>query len=130
MKIDIKIELVDERYRVTIGTHSFTAVEQELLAQFGEPLVEVGSVGGTTPITATVTRSDASEVTPSFTLPSEQRRLISDFPLIRVFDLNDDTDSDAKARVYADEIRDRIVAARDTLYSTSPEFISDSTLDL
>lgn len=46
-----------------------------------------------------------------FTLPTKQRRIKTDFPDKRVFDLADDSDSDLIAKLYADTIEARLTAA-------------------
>jgi len=43
MKIRSNIELQDDRYRVQIDTLGFTALEEEQMLAYGEPLVDIGS---------------------------------------------------------------------------------------
>lgn len=43
MKILSSIENIDGRYHVQVATGGFTAHEEELLLQFGEPTIDVGS---------------------------------------------------------------------------------------
>ena len=43
MKILSNIENIDGRYHVQVTTHGFTANEEELMLQFGEPQIDLGS---------------------------------------------------------------------------------------
>ena len=43
MKIFSNIENIEGRYHVQITTHGFTGNEEELLLQFGDPVIDVGS---------------------------------------------------------------------------------------
>ena len=43
MKILSNIENIEGRYHVQITSHGFTANEEDLLMQFGEPLIDVGA---------------------------------------------------------------------------------------
>jgi len=58
----------------------------------------------------------------SFDLPSATRRLRSDFPVKQVFDLEDDVDSDVKAKVWGDTIASRCAAAKMALISKASPF--------
>lgn len=62
-----------------------------------------------------------------FTFPSKQRRLITDFPDKRVFDLADDVNADLMAKVYSDTIEARIVAALATLRAKTNPFEGETT---
>jgi hypothetical protein len=193
MKIRTNIDNVAGRYEVQVETYGFTALEEEKMRDFGEPLVATGgsfsgsvsrsgqgntvvtisgdgedaeavpvivngvvtginvSDGGSGYTSATVIVSgDGSgavatatiddgviteivvsnggsgyNVVPivvSFDLPTATRRLRSDFPVKQVFDLEDDLDSDAKAKVWGDTIASRCAAAKATLVSRSSPF--------
>lgn len=125
MKISTHIDLVANRYRVTVEVHSPTAHEAETLAQYGEPLVETGGT-----VTGSATRPGEGATSVTLSLPAEQRRLLADFPLVRVFDLGDDADADVQARVYADTIASRVASARNALMSNSSHFIGETTTTL
>ena len=62
MKISTIIENVNNRYRVQIATGCFTALEQEKLAEFGDPIVDVGSV-----ISGSATRPGVTNTTVTIT---------------------------------------------------------------
>lgn len=127
MKVQTFINVVDNRYRVEIRIYDTTQNEDELMEQYGEPLIEVGSTDAEPNFVGTETVSEAGrgvggDVSVSFTMPAEQRRLKSDFPLVKYFDLADDVDSDVKAKVYADKILSRITTAKTTLLTNVSDF--------
>jgi len=57
-----------------------------------------------------------------FDFPTRQRRLITDFPDKRVFDLADDVTADLMAKLYADTIKSRIETALTTLRALQNPF--------
>jgi|AntRauTorckE6833_2_1112554.scaffolds.fasta_scaffold29931_2 hypothetical protein len=126
MKIQTFINIIDNRYRVEIRIYDTTQNENELMEQYGEPLIEVGGN-----ITGSATRAaDEVPTDVDFTLSDEQRRLKSDFPLIKYFDLDDDVDSDVKAKVYTDEIVSRITAAKSTLLTNVNDWEGETVTTL
>lgn len=58
---------------------------------------------------------EGAPVSVAFTLPSEQRRLVNDFPVRKVFDEADYFSADLRALLWANTVRDRMVAARDSI---------------
>lgn len=66
----------------------------------------------------------------SFTFPTKQRRLITDFPDKRVFDLADDVNADLQAKLYSDTIHDRILSELTTLRAKQNPFEGETTLTL
>jgi hypothetical protein len=64
----------------------------------------------------------------SFDLPTSTRRLRSDFPVKQVFDLEDDVDSDVKAKVWADAIASRCVSAKSSLMSKTSPFEGETVI--
>lgn len=121
MKLQTFIDVVDNRYRVEIRIYNTTSLEDELMDQYGEPLIEVGGS-----FSGTVNLPGGGTQAADFTLPAEQRRLKSDFPLVKYFDLDDDADSDVNARLYADTITTRITTAKNTLLTNDQNFVSES----
>lgn len=121
MKLQTFIDVVDNRYRVEIRIYNTTSLEDELMDQYGEPLIEVGGS-----FSGTVNLPGGGTQAADFTLPAEQRRLKSDFPLVKYFDLDDDADSDVDARLYADTIATRITTAKNTLLTNDQNFVSES----
>ena len=70
-------------------------------------------------------------VTPStveFTLPQAQRRLQLDFPVKRVFDIEDYSDADVMAEVWANTITARCTAARNRLLTQHLNFIGETII--
>lgn len=62
----------------------------------------------------------------SFSLPSAIRRIRTDFPVVRVFDLADTSDADVMAKVFADTIVNRLTTAKNTLISMGTPFEGES----
>lgn len=122
VKIDIDIENVEGRYNVLVSTLGFTASEEEKLAQFGEPLVEVGGE-----FTGSATRpGDDEPVEVEFELPQYLRRLRSDFPVRRVFDLADTENADIQAKVWATTMTDRLTSAKNELMAQVAPFVGQT----
>lgn len=125
MKINTNIDLVDNRYRVAIRVYDLTSREEDLVEDYGEPLIEVGGN-----IAGSATREGEQATNVDFDFPQEQRRLITDFPLVKYFDLDDDSDADVQAQVYADEIASRISSAKSTLVANDSNFIGETTVTI
>lgn len=121
MKIQTFIEVVDNRYRIEVRIYDTTQNENELIEQYGEPLIEVGGN-----ITGNASRAGEGATAVDFDLPTEQRRLISDFPLVKYFDLDDDADADVQAKVYVDHIVSLITTAKTTLLSNVSDFAGET----
>jgi hypothetical protein len=118
MKIRTNIDNIDGRYNVQIETFGFSAVEEEKMQDFGEPLIDVGS-----DFSGSATRpGDMSPISVSFSLPPQTRRLKTDFPAKQIFDLADDSQSDVKAKVWADTIAARLLTAKTTLVDQASPF--------
>jgi hypothetical protein len=58
----------------------------------------------------------------TFSLPTATLRLRSDFPAKQIFDLEDDPDSDVKAKVWANTIVNRLTTAKTNLVNLSSPF--------
>lgn len=201
MKIRSDIDVQCDRYRVQIDTLGFTANEEELLLNFGEPQIDIGSAftgtvtrpsqvnstvvitptnggtgaaatlvinadgtinsvnitsGGTgystaptisfagdgtgATATAVVTGGVVTQIlvtaagygyhavpyTVSWTDDAALRRIRTDFPIVRVFDLNDYPDADARAKVFSDTIVARLTAAKVALLTQSAPFTGEA----
>ena len=121
MKIREFIDLINSAYMAELCTESFTEAERDKMNYHGEPEVDVGGH-----ISGSVTRPGAlSPTVVDFTLPSELRRLMTDFPVKKFFDLRDDADSDVKAMVYMTTVAARMQAARTTLMATTEYFLGE-----
>lgn len=64
----------------------------------------------------------------SFTLPTATRRLRTDSPFKQIFDLEDDADSDAKAKVWADTVVARCISAKATLMARTSPFEGETVI--
>lgn len=105
MEIESTIRLVGNVYNVEIdlATDGFTPTEQEVVEQFGEPLVDIGG-----------SFTDGGSL--SYTLTSEDRRFPSQFPIKVQFSRVDYPDDAAeRAGVYRSTLITRITAAITTL---------------
>lgn len=122
MKIQTLIDNNNSRYQVYFDILSFTAQEEELMNQFGEPILNVGGY-----FKGEAKRDSSSPyIMVEFTLPTKHRRIDLDFPISQIFDLNDDINADVKAYVYANELRSRIQAVKNTLLQNSSPFIGET----
>lgn len=123
MKIRSYIYVTNNVYNVEFKVEDLSAYEQDMLANFGEPEVEVGGL-----FSGTVTRPASSvPVSVEYTLPSRQLKMVSGFPYKEVFDLRDNLDSDVQAKLYETIIRDRIQSAKLGLLSLTPNFEGETT---
>ena len=67
-------------------------------------------------------------VTVTFELPTATRRLMTDGPFKQIFDLADDSDSDVKAKVWADTVVARCVTAKNFLMAQNRSFEGESVI--
>jgi len=57
----------------------------------------------------------------NFTLPACLRRMLTDFPVVETFSLDDTYDADAQAQVWAETVEQNLIQARDALLAqTAP----------
>jgi hypothetical protein len=116
------VENISNRYHAQISILRTSALVEELMLEFGDPFVNVGGN-----FSGQVKRPGESEYTQvSFTLPTRHRRLDSDFPVTQVFDLKDDCDSDLKAKLWVDEVCDRIEIAKNDLLTKRSSFTGET----
>ncbi len=95
------IDLIDNAYHVQIGPDSIPdaipPAETQALIRFGEPIIECGgdfdAGGGVT-----------------FTLPANQKRFSSQFPVKEIFSRDSDANANAKAVYWRDTMATRIRA--------------------
>ena len=74
------------------------------------------------------TNYHAVPYTVSWTDDAALRRIRTDFPIVRVFDLNDYPDADVRAKVFSDTIADRLTATKATLLTQSTPFTGESLI--
>lgn len=79
-------------------------------------------------ITAGGAGYNVSPLAVSFQIPTATRRLRSDQPFKEVFDLADDPDSDAKAKVWAETVVARCLAAKNTLMGRTSPFEGETVI--
>ena len=113
MKIQKLITLIDGRYHVQMNALEFSAGETDLLEQFDDIIVDVGGqFDGSATRKPTPSDPTPVPIVVSFLLPTKHRRLSVDFPVKEIFDTVDFADVDIRAKVYADEIENRLISAR------------------
>jgi hypothetical protein len=126
MKIRTSIDLVANAYHVTVEIPALSVLEQELIAQFGEPPVATGGS-----FSGSATRpGDGAPTSTSFTLAERDCTIPTEFPVKQVFSLDDFADADVRATVFGTTIASRISAARTTLLAKDPNFIGETVTTL
>lgn len=71
---------------------------------------------------------NVTPLTVSFTLPTATRRLRTDSPFKEVFDLEDDPDSDALAKVWADTVVARALSAKNSMMARTSPFEGETVI--
>jgi hypothetical protein len=107
MKIRKISLLTDGVYRVTLYTEDWSQADQELMAKFGEPEIDVGG-SFTGP--------------PAYTLDTNLVRIMSESPFTQGFDSSDYADAQDRAEVWKDEVSTRISTAVATLRGNADNF--------
>ncbi len=100
----------DGVYKVVLRTETFSELDQQLMAKYGEPEIDLGG-SFTGP--------------PAYDLSSDLRRLRSESPFTMKFDIDDYVDADDRATVWATEMSTRITAAMATLRANSDTFTDE-----
>jgi hypothetical protein len=123
MKIHTNITPIDSRYHVEVAIKELSALEEEKIAQLGEPIVNAGGE-----FSKQLEDSDnpGSYYQVMFTLPVRHRRVPSDFPVKQIFDLVDYADADKLAKVYAQVMTERLTAAKDSLVKEKVDYIEET----
>ena len=127
MQIFTDIQALDGRYVVCIKTQRLSEHEEEMIAQFGEPTVDIGGTfqgsmlrpGDTAPGTGI-----------AFMLPSDIRGIVAGFPVQQVFDLADSPDSDLRAKLWADTVAGLIIAAKTALMAKAAAFVGQTIVTI
>ena len=119
MKVTTDINNLNGRYHAQVATSDPSGLESDLLAQYGDPIIEVGGN-----VTDTVDGTDVD-----FDLPTKQRRMIADFPVKEVFDLEDDADSAFKAKAWTIQVQANLQTALTALKAneTPPTYEGQTT---
>lgn len=126
MKIRTTIDLIGNAYHVMFEITALSPIEQELIKQFGEPVV---AIGGTIAGSATIP-GQGSPTAVSFTIPAEDRTIPTEFPFKKIFSLDDTPNAGVQASVYRSTIETRIAAARTALIAKSPHFVGETVTTL
>ena len=122
MKIHSSVELVSDTYLATVGIQAISPVEEEAIARFGEPVVEVGGT-----FTGSLTRPGAGAPTDvSYVLPARQYSLPTNFPVQQAFSLLDYVDADVRAETFRTTILARITAARSALLARVANYVGET----
>jgi len=104
-------QIIDDVFQVSIHTEDWSEGDDELMASYGEPEIDLGG-SFTGP--------------PAFTLPSNLTRIKSGSPFIGRFDGSDYPDAEERADVWAAEVVVRLKAAIDALRANSDDFTGES----
>jgi hypothetical protein len=99
--------LNDGVYKVSIKTEKWSELDQQLMAKYGEPEIDLGG-SFTGP--------------PAFTLSSNLVKIMSESPFTQSFDSQDYADAEDRADVWATEISARIDAAVTDLRTNTDDF--------
>jgi len=110
MKIRKFSTLVDDVYKISLYTEDWSQGDQDLMANFGEPEVDIGG-DFTGP--------------PAFTLSTNLARIMSESPFTQSFDGRDFADAEDRAVVWKDEVSALIVAAVAVLRALDDEFTGE-----
>jgi hypothetical protein len=122
IKIQTLIDNINQRYHAQISILDMSELVENLSLEFGEPIINVGGN-----FSAQAKRPEDEEFTQiEFSLPTKHRRLDSDFPVIEIFDLKDNCDADLYAKVWTEEICDRIVCAKNELLKLQSNFTGET----
>ncbi len=103
-------QILGDVYQVSINTEEWSEGDNELMASYGEPEVDLGG-DFTGP--------------PAFTLPTNFSKIKSGSPMIASFDGQDFVDAEQRADVWASEMITRIKAEIDVLRSNSDTFTGE-----
>jgi hypothetical protein len=115
MAIQVKTtyELKNNNYLVKVETINFPQSDLDLIADFGEPTIEMG---GTIPHTPS-----------DYVLPTKQAFVKKGFPQTQLFDGVAFADAESRANDWATEILSRITAAMTTLRINTDLFTRQTT---
>lgn len=138
MNVQIKVLTVDGFGAVTsaeiINPGNFTAVPANPIVSWvtsgvGEDF-EVELTWGIAALTITAGGAgyNVDPVNISFVLPSAIRRLRTDSPFKEVFDLADDADADAQAKVWCDVVVARCTGAKTTLMGMGSPLVGETVI--
>ena len=126
MKIRKFITFVDNVYIVEIFTEAFTESQKNKMSAHSEPEVDAGgNFAG-----SLLRPGDITPTAVDFDLPSDLRRISTDFPVRQPFDIRDDPDADVKAAVWGNTMDTRLGAARNILIALEEPFVGESLNDL
>lgn len=118
MQIDTTIELRGNVYHAEIYIGKLTPREEDLISQFGGPVVETGGA-----ISASVTRGVESPVTVTFDLAPQPRRLPDEFPAKFAISFSDDAQADLKVKAWQIVMESRIATAKAALLTQAAAFV-------
>ena len=106
MKIRKFYVLTDGVYKVTMYTEDWSQGDQDLIAEFGEPQVDLGG----------------SFTHPAFTLPNNLVNIMTGSPFGQGFDSRDFANALTRANTWATTVSARIVSEVNTLRQNTDSF--------
>ncbi len=112
MELRETLTLIDNQYHASVALVTLTDDERRALIEFGDLKIAVGGFFGNAQV--------------QFTIDERDRTFPSQFPVKVLFDLRDSEQAAAKAGLWIQTVRDRILAERDALLSTPRGTIFDT----
>ena len=107
--------LSNDIFTVAIHTEDWSEADRQLMERFGEPEINVGG--------------EDTVCDPTYTLPDELVKIMSESPFVQSFDARDDEDAgdaEAKANCWATATSDKISAAVTTMRNQTDTFTGES----
>ena len=104
-------QIIGNVFQVSINTEDWSQLDNQLMASFGEPEIDLGG-SFTGP--------------PAFDLPSNYTRIKSGSPFIGRFDGDDYNDAEQRADVWTAEVTTRLKTAIDDLRANTDDFTGES----
>lgn len=101
VELEIRTTVVGNEYIATMALTQWSSSDLELMAAYGEPIIDVGGAFENSPV--------------EFELPENNVRLRRDFPIVQRFDAADNEDAEAHRDLWVEDVTDRISAALTTL---------------
>lgn len=109
MKIRKYFSLDNDVYKVAFYTQDWSQGDKDLMAEFGEPEIDLGG-----------NFDDGGAL--EFDLPSNLVTIMSASPFTQDFDIRDEADSEDRAELWATTIAARLVSAVTTLRTNTNDY--------
>lgn len=111
MKVTFDNSIANKVYKVIASTVEFATTDETLMAEFGEPTVNIGG-----------TLKDTDGTTVLATLPDTYKRIMSDFPVTMTFNGSQFANPDKVAKAWTTSVETQVQTAITTLRSKTDDF--------